>query len=278
VCADLLVSDLLNIIVARFTGGFTMQRLISWNINGIRAAEKKGLLDYIRNSNADIVALQEIKAMPEQMSDALKTVPGYHAYFNSAERKGYSGTAVYTKREPLSVQYGLGIDEFDHEGRTLILHYPEFTFINIYYPNGGSGEERLGFKLRFYDAFYELVQEYDQAGLSLVICGDVNTAHKEIDLARPKENENRSGFMPIERAFLDRFFANKFVDTFRIFHAEPEQYTWWDMKTRARDRNIGWRIDYFVVNQPLLPYVKDAWIEPDVQGSDHCPIGLILDV
>jgi exodeoxyribonuclease-3 len=255
-----------------------MQKLISWNINGIRAAEKKGLLDYIQNSNADIVALQEIKAMPEQMSDALKKVPGYYAYFNSAERKGYSGTAVYTKREPLSVQYGLGIDEFDHEGRTLILNYPEFTFINIYYPNGGSGEERLEFKLRFYEAFHELVRQYDKTGLSLVICGDVNTAHKEIDLARPKENENRSGFMPIERAFLDRFFESKFVDTFRIFHTEPEQYTWWDMKTRARERNIGWRIDYFFVNQPLLPYVQDAWIEPDVQGSDHCPIGLILDV
>ncbi len=252
-------------------------KLISWNINGIRAAEKKGLLDYIRQSDADIVALQEIKAMEDQLSDSLRYLPGYFAHFHAAERKGYSGTAVYTKREPLDVRYGLGVDEFDHEGRTMILTFPEFTLMNIYYPNGGSGEERLGFKLRFYEAFHDLVLRLDREGRPLVICGDVNTAHREIDLARPKENENTSGFMPVERAFLDRFTASGFVDTFRLFHDEPEQYTWWDMKTRARDRNIGWRIDYFFVNQLLLPNVKDAWIEMDVPGSDHCPIGLALD-
>jgi len=255
-----------------------MQQMISWNINGIRAAENKGLITYIQESGADIVALQEIKAMPEQLSEKLKNIPGYQAYFHSAERKGYSGTAVYAKRKPDSVRFGLGVDEFDHEGRTMILTYPEFTFINIYYPNGGSGDERLAFKLRFYEAFHELVRRLDSEGRPLVICGDVNTAHKEIDLARPKENENTSGFMPVERAFLNRFFASGFIDTFRLFHDEPGQYTWWDMKTRARDRNIGWRIDYFFVNQPLLPFVKDAWINMDVPGSDHCPIGLVLDL
>ena len=148
--------------------------------------------------------------------------------------------------------------------------------MNIYYPNGGSGEERLDFKLRFYEAFHDLVRQLDQEGKPLVICGDVNTAHKEIDLARPKENENTSGFMPVERAFLDRFVESGFIDTFRLFHDEPGQYTWWDMKTRARDRNIGWRIDYFFVNRPLVHFVKDAWVEMQVPGSDHCPIGLKL--
>jgi len=251
-------------------------KLISWNVNGIRAAEGKGLLDYIAGSGADIVALQETKAMPEQLSDRLKNPPGYYAYFHSAERNGYSGTAVYTKREPLDLRVGLGVDEFDHEGRTMVLTYPEYTLMNIYYPNGGSGEERLDFKLRFYEAFHDLVRRLDREGKPLVICGDVNTAHKEIDLARPKENENTSGFMPVERAFLDRFVESGFTDTFRLFHDEPAQYTWWDMKTRARDRNIGWRIDYFFVNRPLVPCVEDAWVEMHVPGSDHCPIGLKL--
>lgn len=255
-----------------------MHKLISWNINGIRAAEKKGLPEFILSTGADIVALQETKAMPDQLSNDLKNLPGYYSFFHSAERKGYSGTAVYTRREPLAVQYGLGVDEFDHEGRTMILTYPEYTLINIYYPNGGSGDERLGFKLRFYEAFHDLVRRLDGEGRALVICGDVNTAHKEIDLARPKENENTSGFMPVERAFLDRFFESGFIDTFRLFHDEPAQYTWWDMKTRARDRNIGWRIDYFFVNPPLLPFVKDAWIKMEIPGSDHCPIGLELDL
>lgn len=255
-----------------------MKKLLSWNVNGIRAAEKKGLLAYMERSNADVVALQEIKAMPEQLTEALLKPPGYHAFFHSAERKGYSGTAVYSRIEPLSVQMGLGIDEFDHEGRTLIVQFPAFTLFNVYYPNGGSGEERLAFKLRFYEAFLETVRELDRTGRPLVICGDVNTAHREIDLAEPELNRGVSGFLPIERQFIDQLLEMGFSDTFRMFHPEPDQYTWWDNYTRARRTNKGWRIDYFFVNQPLRPQVRDAWIEPEVEGSDHCPIGLLLDI
>ncbi len=255
-----------------------MKKLISWNVNGIRAAEKKGLLDYIQRSDADVLAVQEIKALPDQVPPALLDPPGYRTYVHSAERKGYSGTAVFSRIEPLSVQTGLGIDEFDHEGRTQILQFPSFTLFNVYYPNGGSGEERLGFKLRFYEAFLETVRELDRTGRPLVICGDVNTAHHEIDLAEPELNRETSGFLPAERAFLDRLLEMGFVDTFRQFHPEPGQYTWWDMYTRARRDNRGWRIDYFFVNQPLAPQVRDAWIEPAVEGSDHCPIGLLLDI
>lgn len=253
-------------------------KMISWNINGIRAAEKKGLIDYLLASDADVICLQETKASPDQLSAGLLHVPGYQAWFSAAERKGYSGTAVYARshRLPRSVVRGLGQATFDTEGRTLVLDYGDFLLYNIYYPNGGSGPERLDFKMRFYDAFHEHVLHQRQAGRSIIVCGDVNTAHQEIDLARPKENSTVSGFLPIERAFLDRFTTSGYIDTFRLFNTEPGQYTWWDQKTRARDRNIGWRIDYFYVSQDLAGRVTDAFIQPDVQGSDHCPVGLVL--
>jgi exodeoxyribonuclease-3 len=253
-------------------------KMISWNINGIRAAEKKGLVDYLLASDADLVCLQETKASPDQLSPGLLQVPGYQAWFNAAERKGYSGTAVYARshRLPSSVARGLDQAEFDTEGRTLILDYGDFLLYNIYYPNGGSGPERLDYKMRFYDAFHRHVLNRRREGRSIVICGDVNTAHQEIDLARPKENSTVSGFLPEERAFLDRFTASGFIDTFRLFHDEPGQYSWWDQKTRARERNIGWRIDYFYVSEDLKDRVTDAFIQPEVQGSDHCPVGLVL--
>lgn len=251
-------------------------KLISWNVNGIRAAEKKGLLSYIAESDADVICLQETKAQPDQLPFTLLTIPGYQAWFVSAERKGYSGTAIYSRCQPLQVETGLGLPEFDLEGRTLILDYGDFLLYNIYYPNGKASEERLDYKLRFYEAFHSHALERVAAGRQVIVCGDFNTAHREIDLARPKENSTVSGFLPIERAFLDRFIASGFVDVFREFNQLPDQYTWWDMKTRARERNIGWRIDYFFVSQGLLPKVSAAFIQPEVQGSDHCPIGLVL--
>lgn len=251
-------------------------KLISWNVNGIRAAEKKGLPDYLAGSGADVVCLQETKAQPDQMSLLLRSVPGYQAWFSSAERKGYSGTAVYSSREPVRVEYGLGEPEFDREGRTLILDFQDFLLYNIYYPNGGSGEERLDYKLRFYEAFHAHARARASQGRQIIACGDFNTAHQEIDLARPKENSTVSGFLPVERAFLDRLVASGFVDTFRLFNQSGGQYTWWDMKSRARDRNIGWRLDYFFVSQGLQARVKDAFIQPEIQGSDHCPVGLVL--
>lgn len=252
-------------------------KLISWNINGIRAAEKKGFLDFLASTDADVVCLQETKAQPDQVPLTLSNVPGWQAWFHSAERKGYSGTAVYSRIEPVKVEYGLGQPEFDTEGRTIILDFKDFLLYNIYFPNGGSGEERLNFKLRFYESFHANVLARIAEGRQVVVCGDFNTAHKEIDIARPKENIKVSGFMPIEREFLDRFVASGFVDTFRKFNLEPGQYTWWDQKSRARDRNIGWRLDYFFVSPGLEDRVRNAFIQMDVMGSDHCPAGLVLD-
>lgn len=251
-------------------------KLITWNINGIRAAEKKGLLDYLAATDADVVCLQETKAQPDQIPFTLSNVPGWQAWFHSAERKGYSGTAVYSKINPVKVEYGLGQPEFDTEGRTIIVDFSDFLLYNIYFPNGGSGEERLDFKLRFYECFHAHVLARVAEGRQVVVCGDFNTAHHEIDIARPKENVKVSGFMPIERAFLDRFVASGFVDTFRMYNQEPGQYTWWDQKSRARDRNIGWRLDYFYVSRGLADRVRDAFIQMDIMGSDHCPAGVVI--
>lgn len=252
-------------------------KLITWNINGIRAAEKKGLLDYLTATDADVVCLQETKAQPDQIPLTLSYMPGWQSWFHSAERKGYSGTAVYSKKSPVKVEYGLGQPEFDSEGRTIIVDFADFLLYNIYFPNGGSGEERLNFKLRFYECFHAHVLARIAEGRQIVVCGDFNTAHQEIDIARPKENVKVSGFMPVERAFLDRFVASGFVDTFRLYNQEPGQFTWWDQKSRARDRNIGWRLDYFYVSAGLVDRVKDAFIQMDVMGSDHCPAGVVIE-
>lgn len=254
------------------------KQFISWNINGIRAVEKKGFLDFLASCGADILAVQETKACPEQLSAALQNPPGYHAFYCCAERKGYSGVACFCKEKPLSVAYGLGVEEFDKEGRTLILEYPNFYFLNIYFPNGGQGEERIQFKLRFYDKFLEKSKELFKTGKTVIACGDVNTAHQEIDLARPKENAGVTGFLPEERAWLSRFFSEGYSDVYRLFEKEGGHYTWWDYKTRARERNVGWRIDYFMVDEKSVPQVTGAEILAEVMGSDHCPIKLQMNI
>ncbi len=253
-------------------GGKMSKKFISWNVNGIRAVQKKGFEDFLAASGADILAVQETKACPQQLSDSLLNPPGYHAYYCCAERKGYSGVACFCKEEPLHVSYGLGVEAFDKEGRTLILEYPNFYFLNIYFPNGGQGEERIAFKLRFYDCFLQKSKELFKTGKTVIACGDVNTAHQEIDLARPKENSGVTGFLPEERAWLDRFFSEGYADVYRAFEKEGGHYSWWDYKTRARERNVGWRIDYFMIDAPSLPKVTGASILTDVFGSDHCPI------
>ena len=254
-------------------------RILSWNVNGIRAIQKKGFIDWVLKESPDILCLQETKAHPEQLSDELLNINGYKSYFSSSiVKKGYSGVAVYTKQEPVKVEHGFGIPKFDDEGRIIIADYKSFTLINIYYPNGKMSAERLQYKMDFYDAFLNYANDLVKKKKKLVICGDVNTAHKEIDIARPKENEKVSGFLPIEREWIDKFLDQGYYDTFRIFNQEPEQYTWWDMVTRARERNVGWRIDYFFVSENLKKSVKDAFIMPDVMGSDHCPIGIELEV
>ena len=251
-------------------------KLLSWNVNGIRAIYKKGFVDWFNKERPDILCLQETKAMKEQLSDDLLNVNGYTSYFSSAERKGYSGTATYTKHDPLKVSNGIGIKKFDNEGRFLVTEYDEFVLFNIYFPNGKAKKERLEYKMDFYDAFLKHLKKLLKLDKKIVICGDVNTAHKEIDLARPKENEKISGFLPQEREWIDKLLQTSFIDTFRVYNQKPEQYTWWDMMTRARDRNVGWRIDYFFISENLKHNLKNAFILPDVMGSDHCPVGIEL--
>jgi len=221
-------------------------KIISWNINGIRAADRKGLFDWFKKESIDILNVQEIKAMPDQVPPHLRNTPGYHVFLNSAQRKGYSGVATYSKEKPISVKNGFGIEKFDCEGRTLIIEFPSFTLFNIYYPNGKKDQIRLDYKLDFYDTFLGFVDNLKAEGKNIVICGDFNTAHTEIDLARPKENEKVSGFLPVERAWIDTFIDHGFVDTFRYFNKESDQYSWWSNRTGARGRNVGWRLDYFL--------------------------------
>jgi exodeoxyribonuclease-3 len=251
-------------------------KILSWNINGIRAAERKGIIEWTMKEEPDILCLQETKAQPEQLSKKLLNIEKYKSYFSSAERKGYSGVAVYTKEEPINIEYGLGVDRFDIEGRTIILYFEKFILYNIYYPNGGASDIRLQYKMDFYDAFIERVLKDEKHKKPVYICGDFNTAHKEIDLARPKENSNISGFLPMERAWIDKFIESGYIDTFREFNKEGENYSWWDYKTRARERNVGWRIDYFFSNAEGRKILDDAFIMPDVMGSDHCPVGIKL--
>ncbi|WP_424243923.1 exodeoxyribonuclease-3 [Elusimicrobium posterum] len=254
-----------------------IKRFISWNVNGLRAVEKKGFKEWFAKESPDILALQETKASPEQLSADLKNPPGYHACFSTAERKGYSGVAVYSKEAALSVSESIGDASLDGEGRTLVVEFEKYYFINIYYPNGGQGEHRIDYKLRFYDAFLKLAQKLMKKK-TVIICGDVNTAHKEIDLARPKENEGNTGFLPRERAWLDKFEQGGLVDTFRLFTKDGGHYTWWDYKTKARERNVGWRIDYFFIDKNSAAKVKKSAMLSDVQGSDHCPIELEINV
>ncbi|MFC1981296.1 exodeoxyribonuclease III [Chloroflexota bacterium] len=251
-------------------------KLLCWNVNGIRAVKNKGFLEWLYKESPDILCLQETKAHFEQLDKDLQEPRGYHAYWNHPERKGYSGVATFTREEPLRVQYGFGVAGFETEGRILITQYPRFILLNIYFPNGKKDETRLRYKMDFYDVFLQFVEALKPKYENLIICGDFNTAHKVIDLARPRENEKVSGFLPKERDWIDKFVAHGYVDTFRHFNKEPNQYTWWDLKSGARARNVGWRIDYIFVSEALLPSVSEAFIMPAVMGSDHCPAGIVL--
>ncbi len=251
-------------------------KLLSWNVNGIRAVYKKGLMEWLQREEADIFCFQETKAAREQVPREILENDGYHSYFSEAEKKGYSGVAVFSRREPIKVEYGLGIPRFDSEGRTIIASFDDFVLYNIYFPNGKASKERLDYKMDFYDAFLKHAAEKMEDGHNIVVCGDVNTAHAEIDLARPKANENISGFLPEEREWIDRLIRQGFIDAFRLFNSEGGHYSWWDYKTRARERNVGWRIDYFFVSNSLKDSVTDAFIQNDVMGSDHCPVGIEL--
>lgn len=252
--------------------------IVSWNVNGLRAVHRNGHWERFLALKPDIFCLQETKAQPEQLPVEVRETPGYAAYFtHPTVKKGYSGVALYTKIEPESVEYGLGIEEFDQEGRQITAHFKDFSLITCYFPNGGQGPERLAFKLDYYDAFLGYIEKLRKRQPNILFCGDVNTAHEEIDLARPKENQNNTGFLPEERAWLDEVVRLGYIDTFRERNPTlAGAYTYWDQKTHARDRNVGWRIDYFFASRELHARISGAAIHSDVYGSDHCPLSVTL--
>ena len=251
-------------------------KLISWNVNGVRAVVKKGFLDWLDQEQPDILCLQETKAHVDQLTAEILTDHGYHTFWHSGERRGYSGVATFCKEEPLYVQEGLGIERYDAEGRVLLTEHENFLLYNIYFPNGQKDDERLQYKLDFYDELLPIINEQVESGNNVVVTGDWNTAHHPIDLARPKQNVNTSGFMPIEREKLDMYVENGWIDTFRLFHPEGDRYSWWTYRFGARERNVGWRIDYYFVNEGFVDNVEDADIHDEVMGSDHCPVSLEL--
>ena len=254
-------------------------KLVSWNVNGLRAlAKKDGYWEaFLKNVKPDVFCLQETKASPDQLSDEFLHPAGYSAFFSSSQvKKGYSGVALYSKIEPLSVIYGMGIKELDQEGRLVGGEFEDFWLLNVYFPNGGQGPERLDYKMRFYDAFLAFSEKLRKQK-PVIFCGDINTAHEEIDLARPKENEENTGFLPEERAWIDEVVAVGYIDTFRHFHPNTKDaYSYWDQRIHARERNDGWRLDYFFVASEFMPRVKKAEIHPDIYGSDHCPVSIEL--
>jgi len=251
-------------------------KIISWNVNGIRAAVKKGFLDFLKSEEPDILCIQETKALTTDLPEEVLNPPGYYGIWFSAEKKGYSGVAIFTKIKPIEIFKGFGVEKFDREGRVLQTNFKDFILFNVYFPNGQMNDERLQYKLNFYKEFFTYCDDLRKSGNHLIICGDYNIAHKEIDLANPKQNEKVSGFLPIERKWLDKIIKDGYVDTFRLFNKEPKQYTWWTYRFAARNRNVGWRIDYFFTNKEFVPKIKNASIMPHILGSDHCPVVLNL--
>ena len=248
-------------------------KLISWNVNGLRAAMGKGFMDAFATLDADIFCLQETKLQEGQIQMEL---PGYYQYWNYAEKKGYSGTAIFTKQEPLSVRYGIGVDEFDHEGRVITLEYPDFFFITVYTPNSQDGLARLPYRMQWEDAFLQYLKGLEREK-PVVFCGDLNVAHKEIDIKNPKSNIHNAGFTQEERDKMTALLGSGFIDTFRFFYPDVTgAYSWWSYRFRAREHNAGWRIDYFITSEALRPRLESACIHPEIFGSDHCPVELVL--
>jgi exodeoxyribonuclease-3 len=251
-------------------------KIQSWNVNGIRAAGRTGFEDWVERENFDIICVQETKANPEQLDESLLHPNGYHSFWHSAQKPGYSGVAIYSKSEPLSIHTGIGIPEVDNEGRVLIAEYSDFFLLNCYFPNSQREHTRLGYKLLFCQKILEYCQRLRTAGKQVIICGDFNIAHREIDLKNPKTNVNNAGFLPEERAWMDQFVEHGYVDGFRSFVKDPGHYTWWSYRPGVRDKNIGWRLDYFFVNQEFQDRLSLVRHHPETKGSDHCPVSLLL--
>jgi len=254
-------------------------QLISWNVNGIRACIKKGFFDWLQKEQPDVVCLQETKIHEDDIPDNLKNIEGYHSYWHSGKKKGYSGVALLSKEKPLSVQHGIGEEKFDEEGRILQAEYEKFILIACYFPNSGRGEHgRLDYKLDFNNHLLKHCNKLVKKGKNIILCGDLNVAHEPIDLKNPKTNTKTAGYLPEERAWMTAFLKQGYVDTFRHFHPNEEgHYSWWSYMFQARKRDIGWRIDYFCVNEKFLSKVKKTSILKEVEGSDHCPIGLEVE-
>jgi len=252
-------------------------KLISYNVNGIRAAIKKGFIEWMDATKADVVCLQETKAMKEQVSLLEFEMLGYQSYWFSAEKKGYSGVAVFTKQEPKHVEYGLGIEKYDREGRAIRIDFEDYSVLNVYMPSGSSREERQVFKFEWMNDFFDYVSELKKEIPNLIVCGDYNICHTAIDIHNPKVNKNTSGFLPEERNWMTQFFDSGWIDTFRYFNPEPHHYTWWSYRASARDKNLGWRIDYFATTKEMENRLKRATILPEAKHSDHCPIVLEIE-
>ncbi|MCB9480644.1 MAG: exodeoxyribonuclease III [Desulfobacteraceae bacterium] len=256
-------------------------KLSSWNVNGLRAVLKKGFLESLSEINADIIGLQETKLQDDQIEDEMVNPVHYNheVWSHSTVKKGYSGVVSYSKEIPLNMEEGIGIKKFDDEGRVVRLDFDDFILFNVYFPNGQMSDERLEYKLEFYEKFFDYTDKLKK-DKSIIICGDYNTAHNEIDLKNPKANEKRSGFLPVERKWLDEIIKRGYVDTFRYFYPEEVKYSWWTYRFNARKNNAGWRIDYFFATRDLIENkrIKDAWILNDIYGSDHCPVGITMEV
>lgn len=252
-------------------------RIFSWNVNGIRSIWKKGFREWVQKESPDILCLQETKVQEEQLDEEIKKLDKYNGYFFSAARKGYSGLATYSKLEPINIKKGIDNPYFDIEGRVLQTDYERFTLFNVYFPNAGRGDDRLKYKLDFYDTFFYYAERLRKRQKKIIVCGDFNTAHREIDLAKPQQWCRISGFLPVEREWLDQIINLGYVDIFREFNKEAGWYTYWDPKLFAREKNLGWRIDYFFVSKEACGMVANAKIHKEVTGSDHCPVELELN-
>ena len=253
-------------------------RITTWNVNGLRAALEKGSWEWLQRENPDVICLQEIKTRPDQIArkyyDQFITP---YIFWNPAEKPGYSGVATFSNHLPISTDYGVEKYAFDVEGRVIRTKYPKFTLFNVYFPSGQRGLERVEFKLEFYAHLLDICDRLHQEGEQIIICGDFNTAHNEIDLRYPKQNQKTSGFMPEERAWIDKYLSHGFVDVYRELYPERIGYTWWTYRMNARQNNVGWRLDYFLVSTTISPLVRDVIIHQDVTGSDHCPVSLLID-
>jgi exodeoxyribonuclease-3 len=257
-----------------------LMRIVSWNVNGLRACAKKGFLEFLEKSGADLVGVQEVRAREVDLPDAVRAPEGWHTHFVEAEKRGYSGVGLFSRRAPDSVETSLGEPRFDREGRVQIARFGRLVVANAYFPKGSGSERdnsRVSYKLAFYRALFRRLDRLRRGGARVLVMGDFNTAHREIDLARPKDNARNSGFLPEERAELDRWLRAGFVDTFRRFEPGPGHYSWWRQWGGAREKNVGWRIDFVLASPAAMRFVRGAFIHPDVRGSDHCPTGIELD-